>query len=45
MLNSQDEPSTGNPAKFTHALFIDSTWNQSNGILKNPIISGLSIYK
>jgi len=29
-------------SKFmTHALFIDSTWNQSKGILKDPIISGL----
>lgn len=26
---------------ITHALVIDSTWNQSKGILKDPIISGL----
>lgn len=32
-------------SKFiTHALFIDSTWNQSNGILKDPIIRGLNFY-
>lgn len=24
---------------ITHALFIDSTWNQSSGILKDPMIS------
>ncbi|KAE9533820.1 hypothetical protein AGLY_008899 [Aphis glycines] len=33
-------------SKFiTHALFIDSTWNQSNGILKDPIIRGLPCIK
>ncbi|CAI6357233.1 unnamed protein product [Macrosiphum euphorbiae] len=30
---------------MTHALFIDSTWNQSNGILKDPIISELPCIK
>lgn len=31
---------TPNSKKFiTHALFIDSTWNQSKGILKDPMIS------
>jgi DTW domain-containing protein YfiP len=29
----------------THALFIDSTWNQSKGILKNPMFKELPCIK
>lgn len=30
---------------ITHALFIDSTWNQSKGILKDSMISGKIFYE
>lgn len=39
--NRQERNETQNPITIiTHALFIDSTWNQSKGILKDPMISG-----
>jgi len=39
--DSEEYNKKNTSSKFmTHALFIDSTWNQSNGILKDPIISG-----
>ncbi|XP_015378127.1 PREDICTED: DTW domain-containing protein 1-like, partial [Diuraphis noxia] len=42
----EEHKKNNNSSKFmTHALFIDSTWNQSNGILKDPIISGLPCIK
>lgn len=37
---SEDNQTKSSSQFITHVLFIDSTWNQSNGILKDPMLSG-----